>query len=310
MLGSGAQAVTQEWTPTRPLRYIISFPPGGTSDLLARAMAPGMGEGLGQPLVLDNRGGAGGIVAMEALARAPRDGYTFGIASLSSHAANATLAAKLPYDPVRDFDPLTLLARSPLLLVVPSANTATSLKDFLAQAKARSRPVNFASPGVGLAAHIASELLKIQAQADMVHVPYKGGGPALADVVAGHVDMMFIPISSAMPLVQSGRLRALTIVRKERSPRLPNVPTIAESGFTNFDIAEWWGLLAPAGTLPAATRRLRSEAIRALQRPDVAERLSAAGVEVITSSPQELREYIVAEIKTYREIIQRANIKN
>lgn len=309
-LGAALQsgvAFGQEWTPSRPLRFIISFPPGGTSDLLARAIAPGMSEGLGQPIVLDNRGGAGGIVGMEVVARAQRDGYTFGIASLSSHAANATLALKLPYDSIKDFEPITLLGRSPLLLVIGPQNPARSVQELLAQAK--NKPLNFASPGVGLASHIASELLKLQTQSNMVHVPYKGGGPALADIMGGHVDMMFIPISSAMPLVQSGRLRALTIVRKERSPRLPNVPTIAEAGVANFDIAEWWGLLAPAGTLRAAVQRLRAEAIRAVQRPEVADRLSAAGVEMITSTPGELHEYIVVEIRKYRDIIQRAGIK-
>jgi len=312
LLGAGfglqsGVAFAQDWTPTRPLRFIISFPPGGTSDLLERAIAPAMSEGLGQPIVLDNRGGAGGIVGVEAVARAQRDGYTFGIASLSSHAANATLALKLPYDPIKDFEPITLLGRSPLLLVVGPQNPARSVQELLAQAKTKS--LNFASPGVGLASHIASELLKLQTQSNMVHVPYKGGGPALTDIMGGHVDMMFIPISSAMPLVQSGRLRALTIVRKERSPRPPNVPTIAEAGMANFDIAEWWGLLAPARTARSAVNRLRAETVRAVERPEVADRLGAAGVEMITSTPEELREYVVVEIRKYRDIIQRAGIR-
>jgi len=182
-----------------------------------------------------------------------------------------------------------------------------SVQELLAQAKTKS--LNFASPGVGLASHIASELLKLQTQSNMVHVPYKGGGPALTDIMGGHVDMMFIPISSAMPLVQSGRLRALTIVRKERSPRPPNVPTIAEAGMANFDIAEWWGLLAPARTARSAVNRLRAETVRAVERPEVADRLGAAGVEMITSTPEELREYVVVEIRKYRDIIQRAGIR-
>ena len=302
-------ASAAEWVPTRPLHLILPFPPGGSTDLLGRMIALPLGDALGQQIVSDNRGGAGGIIGMGALARAQPDGYTFAIHSLSAHAGNATLAANLPYDSIKDFQPLTFIAESPLVLAVNPTNPAQSVEELLAQAKAKSRTLNFASGGIGLAGHIAGEILKIQSKADLIHLPYKGGGPAMVDVMGGQVDMVFVPQSSVLPLAQSKKLRVLAIASKRRSAHLPGVMTMPEAGFPNLVIAETWGMLAPANILPAAARRLRAETVKVLQKADILGRLNSQGTEISTSTPEQLRDYITGEISRYRDIIQRAGIK-
>src|SRR5689334_21072229 len=198
-------AGADEWGPQRPLRLIVPFPPGGTADILARMLAVPMGAALGQQVVVDNRGGAGGVIAMDAVVHAQPDGYTVGIPSLSAHAGNATLTPKLPYDSVKDFLPLTFVAKTPVVLVVHPSNPATSVQDLIARGRAAKRPITFGSSGTGVVNHIAGELLKLDTKAEMVHVPYKGGGPAMIGVVGGEIDMMFNPISSVLPFVQGGK---------------------------------------------------------------------------------------------------------
>jgi tripartite-type tricarboxylate transporter receptor subunit TctC len=302
-------ANAEEWKPQRPLRLIVPFPPGGTADLLARLLAAPMGVAFGQQVVVDNRGGAGGVISMDALAHAQPDGYTFGIPSMSAHAANATLIARLPYDSIKDFLPLTFVAQVAPVLVVNPANPATSVQDLIARAKAAKRQLTFGSSGTGVSNHIAGELLRLESKADMVHVPYKGGGAAMIDVVGGQIDMMFNPVSSVLPFVTSGKMRALGISDRKRSKVLPNVPTMIESGFPDFDITESWGLLAPVGTPPEAARRLRAEAVKVLQQPDIIERYGAQGLTMVPTTPERLHEIMVGEIKKYRDIIQRAGIK-
>ena len=254
-----------DWTPQRPLRLIVPFPTGGTADLLARMLATPMGAALGQQVVVDNRGGAGGVIALDALAHAQPDGYTFGIPSLSAHASNASLIAKLPYDSVKDFQPLTFVAHVPAVLVVHPANPATSVQDLIARGKAAKRTLTFGSSGTGVINHIAGELLRLESRGDLVHVPYKGGGAAMVDVMGGQIDMMFNPISSVLPFVTGGRMRMLAIADTRRSPIAPSVPTMAESGYANFDFLESWALVAPAGIAAAPARRLRAEAVKVLQ---------------------------------------------
>jgi tripartite-type tricarboxylate transporter receptor subunit TctC len=302
-------AGADEWTPQRPLRLIVPFPPGGTADLLARMLAAPMGAALGQQVVVDNRGGAGGVIAAEAVAHALPDGYTFGIPSLSAHAGNATLAAKLPYDSIRDFLPLTFVAQTPVVLVAHPSNPASSVQDMIARARAAKRPITFGSSGTGVVNHIAGELLKLESRADLVHVPYKGGGPAMVGVMGGEIDTMFNPVSSVLPHVQGGKMRALAIADRGRSALLPAVATMAEAGFANFYLLESWGLVAPPGTPPAAARRLRAEAVKALQQPQTVERYAAQGVALLPSTPEQLREVMAGEIRKYRDIIQRAGIK-
>ncbi|MDB5808781.1 MAG: tripartite tricarboxylate transporter substrate binding protein [Betaproteobacteria bacterium] len=304
-----AGVLAQEWKPQRPLRLIVPFPPGGTADLLARLLATPMGNALGQQIVVDNRGGAGGVISMDALVHAPPDGYTFGIPSMSAHAANATLIAKLPYDSIKDFLPLTFVAQVAPVLVVHPSNPATSVQDLISRAKAAKKQLTFGSSGTGVSNHIAGELLRLESKADMAHVPYKGGGAAMVDVMSGQIDMMFNPVSSVLPFINSGRLRAIGISDRKRSPVLPNVPTMEESGFANFYILESWGLVAPVGTPPDAARRLRAEAVKVLSQPDIVERYAAQGLTFAPSTPERLREIMVTEVTKYRDIIQRAGIK-
>ncbi|HEX3171172.1 MAG TPA: tripartite tricarboxylate transporter substrate-binding protein, partial [Burkholderiales bacterium] len=242
-------------------------------------------------------------------AHAPADGYTFGIPSMSAHAANATLISNLPYDSIKDFLPLTFVAQVAPVLVVHPSNAATSVQDLIARAKAAKKQLTFGSSGTGVSNHIAGELLRLESKADMVHVPYKGGGAAMIDVMGGQIDMMFNPVSSVLPFVTTGKLRAIGISDRKRSAVLPNVPTMEESGFANFAILESWGLVAPAGTPADAARRLRAEAVKVLSQPDTVERYGAQGLTFAPSTPERLREIMVAEIKKYRDIIQRAGIK-
>jgi tripartite-type tricarboxylate transporter receptor subunit TctC len=300
-----------EWSPSRPIRLILPYAPGGTTDLIARIVSNPLGAELGQQIVIDNRGGGGGLIAMSLIARAQPDGYTIGLPALSAHAANATLLQKsLSYDTEKDFQPVTFVGESPLVLVVGVSNPAQSLDQFVSRARETARPISFASGGIGLAAHIAGELVKLQSKgASMTHVPYKGGGPAAAGVMGGQVDMLFAPVGSVLPLVRGGKLRAIAIASRERSPKFPGTATMIESGYPNFVMAESWGLLAPAGLPASPARRLHDALGAVLKQPDVVKRLDEQGVELATSTPQQLRDYIRAEIKKYREVIVAANIK-
>ena len=312
-LFASGTASADEWAPKRPLRLIVPFPTGGTADLLGRLIAPALGGALVQQIVVDNRAGAGGVIAMEAVAHAQPDGYTLGLPSLTAHAGNATLNAKLPYDSVNDFLPLTFAGQSPLVLVVNPSNPAQSVQDLISRAQAQSRSIIFGSSGIGIANHIAGELMKLNAARDkvsMVHVPYKGGGQAMIDIMGGQIDMMFNPVSSVLAFVQGGKLRALAIADRKRSALLPGVATMAESGFPDFYMIESWGLVAPARTPPDAALRLRTEVVKILRRPDLVERVGVQGLELVPSTPEQLRDIMVSEIKKYRDVIQRAGIKS
>ena len=308
---SGIAAADGEWTPQRPLRLIVPYDPGGTADSLARMIAPPLGDALGQAIVVENRGGANGVIGTEAVARAIPDGYTLGLVSLSAHAGVATLNKKLPYDSVKDFAPITFVARSPLVLVVGPSNAAQSVADLMARAHAARRPIFFATAGFGISTHIAGELLKLAAvrqEVEMVVVPFKGGGPAMVAVMSGQVDMQFNPLSSILPFVSNGKLRPLAIADRQRSTLLPSVPTMAESAYPDFYIIESWGLLAPVGTPPDIVRRLATATVKVLEQPDRVRRLASQGVDLAPSTPQQLTAFMEAEIDRYRDVIQRAGI--
>jgi tripartite-type tricarboxylate transporter receptor subunit TctC len=298
-----------EWAPSKPIRLVLPYAPGGTTDLIARIIAIPLGKELGQQVVVDNRGGGGGVIGMVTVARAQPDGYTLGLPGLGAHAANETLLPKLPYKTEKDFQAVTFVGESPLVLLVHPANPAQTVGQLIARSKEAGRPINFASGGIGLAAHIAGELVKLQSKIDMTHVAYKGGGPAMADLMAGQVDMLFVPIGSALSFVRSGKLRALAVASKERSPRLPGIPTMDESGFPNFVMSESWGLLAPVGLPADVARRLHDAVAAVLLQPDVVKRLDEQGVDVQSSTPQQLQDYIQSEVKKYRDVIVRAKIK-
>jgi tripartite-type tricarboxylate transporter receptor subunit TctC len=298
----------QEPYPSRPLRMILPFPPGGGTDILGRMIAERLSAALGQPVVTENRGGAGGNVGAEAAARAAPDGYTIVLVA-PSLAISPTLYSKLNYDPVRDFAPITLVATVPNVIIThPSINAAT-LKDFIAAARAKPGGLNFGSGGAGTSNHLAGELFNIVADVKLVHIPYKGVNLAMQDVLAGNVHFVVIGIPAAAPHIRSGKLRALAVIAPARSPALPDVPTIAEAGLADFDVTTWYGVLAPAGTPRAIVARLNQELVRIMHSPELKDRLAATGTDPRTSTPEEFAAYIKQEIAKWGDVVRRANLK-
>jgi len=293
-LSLSALAGAQDF-PSKPIRLIVPFPPGGGNDTVARAIAQQASPALGQPIVVDNRPGAGGIVGAELAAKAPADGYTLFLGGVGSHAVNPNLHSKLPYDPVKDFAPITLLASAPSVLVVNPSVPAHSLAEFTAYARANPGKLNFASNGNGSSAQLAAVMYESMAGVTMVHVPYKGLGPALTDLLSGRVQLMFSSIVAIVPHIQAGRLRALAVTGRKRSALLPELPTIAESGFPGYEAGSWYGILAPAGTPRPIVERLHDELVKALKAPEVSQRLASEGAEVIGSTPEEFAAHIAAE---------------
>jgi len=303
-----AAAFAQDY-PAKPLRLIVPFPPGGGNDTVARVIAQRMSPALGQPVVVDNRPGAGGSVGAEAVAKAPADGYTLFLAGVGSHAVNPNLHPKLPYDPVKDFAPITLIASAPSVLVVNPSIPARNVAEFTAYARANPGKLNYASNGNGSAAQLAATMYESMAGVRMVHVPYKGIAPALTDLLNGEVQLMFGTIVALVPHLQAGKLRALAVTSRKRSVLLPDVPTLAESGLPDYQAGSWYGVLAPAGTPRPIIERLHGTIVKALQQPDVAQRLAAEGAEVIGSTPEEFGAHIKAELARVAEVVRAAGIK-
>jgi tripartite-type tricarboxylate transporter receptor subunit TctC len=295
--------------PTKPLHLIVPFPPGGGNDTVARAIAQQLGPDLGQPVVIDNRPGAGGSVGAELAARAPADGYTLFLAGVGSHAVNPNLHRKLPYDPVKDFAPISLIASAPSVLVVNPALPARTFAEFGAYARANPGKLNYASNGNGSAAQLAAAMYETMADVRMVHVPYKGIAPAMTDLMSGEVQLMFGTIVALVPHIQAGKLRALAVTSRTRSALLPDIPTIAESGLPDYQAGSWYGILAPAGTPREVIERLHAAIIKALEQPDVSKRLAAEGAEVIGSTPEEFGAHIKAEIARVGSVVRAAGIR-
>ena len=300
-----------EWIAAKPIRLILPYAPGGTTDLIARIVAGPLSSELGQQIVIDNRGGGGGLIAMSLIARAQPDGYTMGLPALSAHAANATLLQKsLGYDTEKDFTPVTFVGISPLVLVVNASNPAQSVEQLVARARETGKPVTFASGGIGLAAHIAGELVKLQSKgANMTHVPYKGGGPAITDLIAGHVPSFFAVISTAVPHVRSGKIRAIAVTGAKRAEALPEVPTVDESGVKGYAATNWYGMLAPAATPAPVIERLNRDMNAALRTSEVVAFLKDNGIEPAPGTPAEFARFIQAEQKKWTPIIKKSNIK-
>jgi tripartite-type tricarboxylate transporter receptor subunit TctC len=294
--------------PARPIRLIVPVSPGATTDTLARAVAAKLGESLGQQVVVDNRAGASAIIGTDLAAKAAPDGYTL-LVITSTHTINPSLQKSLPYDPVRDFSPVTLMASSPTVLVVHPSVPARSVRELIALARARPGQLNYGSGGTGSSTHLVAELFKSTAGIEINHVPYKGAGPALIDVLAGQLHFMFSGIVPALPHVKAGKLRALGITGLARSSAAPEIPTLAESGLPGFSFGLWYGVLGPAGLPERVVGRLRDEIRKVMALPDVRARLAAEGAEVVASSPQELLAHMQKEIATYRRIVQAAGIK-
>src|SRR5689334_18676681 len=294
--------------PAKPVRWVVSFPPGGTVDIVARILQPAMTAGLAQPIVIENRGGAGGAVATEAVARSAPDGYTF-LLTLSSHTINPMLY-KLSYDVERDFAPVSLVVSVPQLITAHPGAPATTLRELVQQAKQKPGFYAYASPGNGTPGHIAGELLKIKAGIDLVHVPYKGGGPAVADAIAGQVPFLIVTAPAALPSARAGRLRALAVTTLKRSPAAPDIPTVAEAlNLPDYEVDSWVALFAPAKTPQAAIVRMQEEVSRALQMPDVRQKLIEQTADPVGSTPEELQRIVKAELKRWADVIGKAGIK-
>lgn len=294
--------------PTKPVRLLVPFAPGGGADTLARIITPKLTEAMGQQWVVDNRAGAAGNISAETTARAAPDGHTVLMGFSTVLTVNPTLY-KLPFDVSRDLAPVTLLATAQYLLVVHPSVAASSVKELVALAKQKPNTLNFASAGVGSPLHLAGELFEKRAGIQLTHVPYKGGGPAAAAVLAGEAQLIFGSVASSLPHVKSGKLRALATTGLQRSKVAPDVPTMVDSGFPGFDVTSWYALLVPAGTPPAIVGRIRDEAGRALQRPDVQQVMAAQGLESETSTPQALAARIRDERRTWAEVIRAAGIR-
>ena len=295
--------------PVKPVRFIVGFAPGGAVDVQARVVAQRLSESLGQPVIVENRAGADGILAGDFVAKSAPDGYTLAYVS-AGHAMNSILHAKtLPYHAIRDFAPVSLVASGPLTLVVNRALPVNGLKELIALARSRPGQLNFASSGSGGTMHLAGELLKSVAQVNIVHVPYKGGGPALTDVLGGQVEMTFVGAPASMPHIKSGKLKVLAVTTARRSAELPDVPTVAELGFPGYELAAWYGTLAPARAPSAIVQQLSGEIAKAVRAPDVRDKLLALGIEPVGSTPEVFGEHVKSEIARWTPIIAKAGIR-
>jgi tripartite-type tricarboxylate transporter receptor subunit TctC len=294
--------------PSRPIRLIVPFAPGGSNDIMARLVGQKLSESMGQQVVVDNRAGASGIVGTDLAAKAAPDGYTLLMMSLT-FAVNPSLFRKLPYDTEKDLAPVTLVASAPLMLVVHPSIPAKSVQEFLAYAKANPGKLNFGSGGPGTTPHLAGEMLKMTARIRMTHVPYKGGGPALGDLMGGQIQLMLENIPSTLPLAKSGKLRALGVTSLKRSPLVPDLPTLDEAGLKGYEIVGWNGLFIPAGTPRNIVDHLHALTVSALAQPEVKERLATLGAEGFGSSPEEFRAFVKAEIAKWARLVKEAGLK-
>ena len=308
LLASTALPALAQQYPAKPVRWIVSFPPGGTVDIVARILQPSLTAGLAQPVVIENRGGAGGSVGTEAVVRSAPDGYTF-LLTLSSHTINPALY-KLNYDVERDLAPVSLVVSVPQLIAANPNAPAATLRELVAAAKARPGFYAYASPGNGTPGHIAGELLKIKAGIDLVHVPYKGGGPALADAVAGQVPFLMITAPAALPSARAGKLRALAVTTLKRSPAAPDIPTVAEVlDVPDYEVDSWVALFAPAKTPQPIIARMQREVSRVLQLAEVRQKLIEQTADPVGSTPEELQRIVKAELGRWAEVIGKAGIK-
>ena len=302
-----ATAFAQNY-PARPIRMILGFAPGGSTDLVARVVAQKMSEAWGQQVVVDNRPGANGIIGADLVAKANADGYSLLLSSIGPMAINASLY-KMPYDIVADFAPLTYTGNVTNLLVVHPSIAATNVKELIALAKTQPGKLTFGSSGTGGAPHMAVELFRILAKVSVTHVPYKGGGPAMADLVGGQISGSFASMPSSIPFVRAGKLRALAVTAPKRSPVEPTVPTISEAGIPGFSVLDWQGLFTTGKTPPAVVNKLNAEVVRILALPDVVEKLAVAGVEIQTSTPKEWGEFVQSEIAKWSKVVKEAGVK-
>ena len=295
--------------PSKPIRLIVPFPPGGGNDILARTISQRLTESIGQQVVIDNRGGAGGNIGAETAAHAVADGYTLFLGGVGSHGTNPGLQAKLQYDPVRDFAPITLIAAAPLVVVVHPSLPAKSVNELIQYAEAHANQINFASSGTGSIAHLAPEMFMAMAKIRMTHIPYKGTGPALTDLLGGQVQLMMNSAVSMLPQLRNGKLRAIALTGTHRLAALPELRTIGESGLPGYDVASWYGILAPAKTVRPIVDKLNREIVTIVRSSELREKLARDGAEAVGNSPEEFASYIKREVSRWAVVIREAGIR-
>ena len=295
--------------PSKPVRIIVPFPPGGSTDLTARVLGAKLGEAFNQQFIVENRPGASGMIGNDAVARAPADGYLLIMGTIGALSVNQYLFKKVPYDSLHDFSSISLTGNVENLLVVHPSLPVHNVKEFIAKAKTLPGKLIFASSGTGNAPHLAGELFNQMAHVQLVHLPYKGGGPAIIDLISGQVSLSFSSMPSSLPFVKQAKLRPIGVGGKKRSVAAPDIPTIDESGLAGFEVTDWQGLLAPAKTPPAVIERLHTESLRALNETSVKDRLAAAGLQVVTCTPSQFTDFIRSEINKWGKVIQAAGIK-
>jgi len=307
LAGLATAASPQEY-PSKTIRMIVPFAAGGPTDVIARTVGQKLTESWGQPVVIDNRGGVGGNLGTDIAAKAAPDGYTL-VMVIVAHAINASLYSKLPYDPVKDFAPVSLAGAATIVLVAHPSVQAKSIRELIALGKAKPGKINWGSPGTGTPHHLAGEMFKTLTGIDMVHIPYKGAAPAIVDLLGGQVSLAFVSLPAALPQIRAGKLTALGVSGPQRSAVAPEVPTIAESGFPGYELENWYGALAPAGTPRAIVNKLNGEIVKILQTPEVKDRLNSQGFEIRTSTPEQFAAYLKSEIVKWAKIVKDSGAK-
>jgi tripartite-type tricarboxylate transporter receptor subunit TctC len=306
-LAFAAPAAAQDDYPNRPIRLIIPFPAGGSNDIVGRAIAQQMGDRLGKQVIIDNRTGAGGVIGTELAAHATPDGYTILVISIA-HSVNPWLY-KLPYDPIKDFAPIGVMGSGPNVVVVHPSLPVNSIKELIALAKKQPGELQYASAGIGSFQHLGGELFKLEAGADILHVPFKGGGPAMIDVVGGHTKVMFSSLVQTTPHIKTGKLRALGVGSKDRSKVLPDVPSVAEAGVPTYEAVNWWGIVAPAGTPQPIIDKVHAALTAAQDSPEVEKQFAAEGAVVVKKSPKEFGAFMVSEMNKWELVVKKGGIK-
>ena len=309
VLTAAGREATAELLSSRPITVVIPFTPGASSDTLQRIVNKKVAENTGQTLVVESRPGGGGVVAATVVKQAPPDGHTLFQGNAGTHAANASLYATLPYDPIKDFRPITLLWSFPQLLAVPFDSPAKSVTELVALAKSRPAGLSFASQGTGSAGHLLGEMFKLRTGANMVHVPYRGAAPAGVDLAAGRVDFFFVSYSSLLPFLQSGKVRAIAVTSPQRLPVLPDAPTMTEAGFAGIALDVWFGLVAPAGTSDAVIDKLNAAFVRAVRDPNVVKQMTEQGAEAVATTPAEFAAFIASETERFGKVVRAVGAK-
>ena len=308
MMASAAHSYADNY-PSRPIRLVVPFPPGGVADPVARMIGDKVSKSLGQSVVVDNRPGGAGIIGAEIVKQAPADGYTLFMGHAGTHAVNPSLYPNLPYDPVRDFQPITLMMSTSHVLVVPLESPAKSVNELAALAKSRPEGLTFASQSIGTGGHLLGEMFKVRTGGNLQHVPYKGSAPALADLMAGRVDLFFDAVITAAPQIKAGKIRALATASKRRASIIPQVPTMTEAGYPGIELDFWFALFAPAGTPPDVVHKLNEEFAKALHSPEVSSRFVEQGLDIVTGTPEDLAALIRTETERLGKVVKEAGVK-